>query len=313
MVKRVVNLALLIVGTSIFWFLQEEYTNPYLLKGFYTFLAFSIIYFIFKILGEMGLEKIVEARTRFFFRKVSNVAQFVVILVALISIWIEDTQTLLVSYGLIAAGVAIALQDFFKNIMGGLLLLINRPYNVGDRIEINSRFGDVIDIGVLYTTILEIKEWVEGDQPTGRLATIPNGWLLSQNINNYTRDYGFIWDEITIPITYDSDWQLAIKKITSVVKKETASAVKEAEKGLRVLKKKYFFTKRNLEPSIFLTMTDNWITFNIRYIAEAKERRIVHNELTQKILKEIQKTKKIKLASETLDIVGMPDLKFKNK
>lgn len=89
-----------------------------------------------------------------------------------VRIWVEYTQTLLVSYGLIAAGITIALQDFFKNFVGGIMIFTTGTYRVGDRVEINSKFGDVIDIGIFYTTLLELKEWVEAEQPTGRISMV---------------------------------------------------------------------------------------------------------------------------------------------
>lgn len=229
----------------------------------------------------------------------------------MIRLWVENTHTLMVSYGLIAAGVAVALQDFFKNFVGGIIIFVNGTYRVGDRIEVNSKYGDVIDIGMLYTTLMEMKEWVAGDQATGRLSIIPNGYVLSNTVNNYTKDNDFIWDEITIPITYDSDWNEAITKIRNVVKGETESVAARAEKAVSELGEKYYLFKRSVEPEIFLTLTDNWITFGIRYISDVRERRLLHNKLSQVILNEIKRSEKIKIASTTLEITDFPEVILK--
>ncbi len=111
------------------------------------------------------------------------------------------------SFGLVAAAFTLTMQDVAKNFAGGLSILFNRIYRVGDRIEIGSKKGDVIDIDIFYTTIMEINEWVSAEQPTGRLSIIPNSYVLTNITNNYTKDFDFLWDEISLPITYSSDWK----------------------------------------------------------------------------------------------------------
>ena len=231
----------------------------------------------------------------------------------ILRIWLPNAQALLVSYGLIAAGVAISLQDFFKNIVGGIIVFVGGVYRVGDRIEVNGKFGDVIDIGILYTSLLEMREWVKGDQATGRIVTIPNGYVLSSNINNYTRDHSFIWDEIMLPITYKSNWKKAIKLIREIVTKETMELTKKAEKEISALENKYYVSKRNVEPDVFLLPTDNWIAFHIRYITEVRERRILHNKLVKLILEKIQKEPDITIASTTMAIVEFPKITLEGK
>jgi small-conductance mechanosensitive channel len=295
--------------TGLFWFANFRYPNVYVEKVFYTFLALTIIHFVFKSVFEgMVARKIKESKTRYSFRKTVSILYFVVLLLAILKIWIEHTQALLVSYGLMAAGVAIALQDFFKNFVGGIIILVTGVYQVGDRIEINQKYGDVIDIGILYTTLLELKEWVAGDQATGRLTVIPNGLVLSGTVNNYTKDNNFIWDEIEIPITYDSDWKEAVTTIQRIIGEETKNMAEEAEKEILKLGEKYYLTIRAVEPEIYLTLTDNWITFNIRYITDVRQRRLVRNKLSQMILEAILKSENVKIASTTVDIIGLPEL-----
>jgi len=116
-------------------------------------------------------------------------------------IWVEDLQSLVLGFGLVAAAFTLSMQDVAKNFAGGLNIFINRIYRVGDRIEIGSKKGDVIDIDIFYTTIMETNEWVSADLPTGRLSIIPNSLVLSNITNNYTKDFEFLWDEISFPIT----------------------------------------------------------------------------------------------------------------
>lgn len=303
MKQKIYFLTILVIISIFFGFTDLNYPNPYLEKMFYTSISLFIIYLIFKVIFEgIIAKKIKDSRTKYSFRKTVSIIYLLVFLLVILRVWVENTQTLIVSYGLITAGVAISLQDVFKNFAGGLMIFISGIYRVGDRIEVNSRYGDVIDIGILSTTLMELRGWVSGDQATGRLAIIPNGYVLSNTVINYNRDHNFIWDEINIPLTYDSDWKLATEKFLEITRSETGSTIIKAEKELQKLGEKYYLSKRIVEPSLFITLTDNWVNFSLRYITEITDRRSLSNRLHKRILEEVLRSEKIKIASETYDI-----------
>jgi len=283
-------------------------------KAAYTFAALGIVYLVFEIiLEESILKKIKVSSTRYSLKKIFSILSFASYALAFLVIWIAETQYILLSLGLIGAAIAFALQDIFKNFAGGIMIFLNGIYHVGDRIEFNQKFGDVIDIGILYTTLMETREWISGDQVTGRLTIVPNGGILTGTVQNYTRDFDFIWDEITIPITYDSDWMEANAKILEIVKTETKNVVEKAEKIMDRLEGKYYFKKRAIEPSIYLTLTDNWISFGIRYVTEVRNRRALHDRLSRIILSELEKSDKIRIASATINITGFPAIRLKKE
>ena len=312
MLKKIFTLLIILVIAAGLWFANLQYPHPYAEKSFSTMLALAVIYLIFKVIfEEMITSRIKENKARYTFRKAVSIFYLVIFIVSLVAIWIESPEALLVTYGLLAAGIAVALQDLFKSIAGGLILFIVRPYKVGDRIEVDSRYGDVIDIGFLYTTILEMKGWVDGDQATGRLTIVPNYVVISSTVNNYTKDNEFIWDEIKIPLTYTSDWKAASKLITDIVKKETETISKAAQKDIARIQEKYFLTKRAVDPTIFIKITDNWIEMTVRFVTNVRERRNTHTNISRLILEKIQKSRNIHIASTTYDIVGMPEIKLK--
>lgn len=303
MLKNFLVLTFLVVAAGVVYAAEKFYTDTDLSRWLYTFIALAVIYFVFKIMLEGVLaRRIQDNKNRYKFRKTISLIYLVVFSVVLVRIWVEDPQSLLVAYGLVGAGVAIALQDVFKNFVGGFLLLANNSYRVGDRIEVNGTFGDVIDIRLLNTTLLELRGWVEGDQATGRLTSIPNGATLSEPVYNYTRDHHYIWEEISIPITYDSNWQKALKLIDSIVTEHTKDATAKAEESITHIGEKYYLSKRDTEPNVFVSMTDNWIDFHIRFVTDVRTRRVTHNEISQKILSAILSEKDISVASETLVI-----------
>jgi len=280
------------------------YENTYLLRSFYSVVTLLVLYLIFKFIFEEAVARqIQEPATRYSFRRALSAFFFISAVLAFITIWVE-AQNLLLAYGLVGAGIAVALQDFFKNAAGGLIIFIRGNYKVGDRIEIDTRRGDVIDIDLLSTTLLEIGEWVSGDQPTGRLCMIPNGLVLSHPVHNYTKDHQFIWDEIDIPITFDSDWKLASRLVLDLVTRETEKVTLKAQTSISRLSSRYYLPERAEVPYLFFTVTDNWINFTVRYVTDVRDRRLVHDRLSRLILAEIEGVGegKVKVSSATLNV-----------
>ncbi len=301
--RKIINLSVFIIITVFLGFWQYyQGIEGYLQKFFYSFLALSIVYFLYIVIEKTFSPKISAAKSRYSFRRTLSISYLIILAIVLIGIWVENTEALVVSYGLIAAGITISLQDFFKNFTGGLVLFINQNIKVGDRIELKERRGDVIDISFLYTTLLELNEWSSGDQPTGRLIILPNRIILSELVTNYNKDHDFIWEDLKIPITYDSNWQKAIKLILELVKKETKSTIKIAEKGIRRLERRYYLLQKSTEPKVLVSLTDNWVELSIRYIVEVRSRSEERDRISRLILTALEKEKNIKVASQTFTV-----------
>ena len=314
MVRRWIALGTLILITVSLWLIDLWHPDIILKRGTDTAIALTIIYFFFKLLlEERFIRRLRDSKRRYFFNKTFSIAYFIVILVILLLIWVEDLQALLVGFGLVAAAVTIALQEVAKNFVGGLIIFVNGVYSVGDRVEIGAKKGDVIDIGLFYTTLLETNEWISGDQPTGRLSVIPNGQVLFNVVNNYTRDFNFIWDELVIPLTYDSDWRAARSLVVDVIKQETREIVEGALHEMPRLESKYFFTKRSTEPRVFLRITDNWVELSAIFITDPRERRIIRDRLSSRIMEGVEVSPNLKIASQTFDVVGFPEIRLKER
>jgi small-conductance mechanosensitive channel len=312
MLQRIFFLLILAAVTAGTWFVAQQYPHPMLESAINTLVALAVLYLVFKVVLDGAVaDKLDEPRLRYSFRKAISFAYILVLFITIITIWIPNPEALLVAYGLLAAGIAVSLSDFFKNLAGGIVIFFTRPFTVGDRIEIAKEFGDVIDVDLMYTTLMEIREWVDGDQATGRLNIVPNGLVLNSVVNNYTKDNEFIWDEITIPVTYDSDWKAARKLMLDTVKKETSDIIEQSTKEYGHLREKYYLQTKPAEPGVYMKVTDNWIQLSLRYMTPARKRRTLHNHLSNILLEKIEKSKKIKVASSTYEIVGMPEIRMK--
>jgi small-conductance mechanosensitive channel len=277
--------------------------EPVVTNLFSTSLVLTITYLIFPVItGLFLVRRITDLKTRYTANKAISVLSVVFILALCLQIWVTDTSALIVSYGIIGAALAFALQDVFKNFVGGFLIIITSMYRVGDRISIDNTFGDVMDIGVLSTTLMEIRGWVSGDQPSGRLLILPNGLVINHALYNYTRDHSFVWDEIFIPLTYDSDWRRAKELILDIVTKETAETTRQADAEIERIGEKYYLPKKVVDPSAYITMTDNWISLDVRYVTDARSRRILRSRLSELILAAVEKEDTITISSTTVTV-----------
>lgn len=234
---------------------------------------------------------------------------FVTVIIMIILVWLRPQQNLTVVIGLAVAGILLASQSAISSFSGYLLIISSNIYGIGDRISINNVTGDVMDIGFMRTTMMEIGQWVKADQYTGRVVTISNKTLFDNPVFNYTRHWGYLWDEIMIPVTYTSDWRRTADIMLDVGHKYTAQLQEDAEAKLTKLIDRFPLKQTKVEPTIYFVMTDNWIEITLRFVMDAQEGRKVKAQLNRELLQQFEEEENITIASATFDIVGFPSPK----
>ena len=216
-----------------------------------------------------------------------------------------------VTLGLLSAGLAFTLQELILSIAGSVYIFVVKVYEPGDRIEINGIKGDVIDVDSIYTTMMEIGQWVESDNYTGRIVKLSNAFVFKGPVYNYSKDFPFIWDEFNLPIRYGSDIELAKAIIIKAATTTLAEYTKASKDQWKDVVTKYYIEDAMVEPTLATTLTDNWVKFNLRYIVDYKKRRVTKHVLNDLIRKEIEATNgKVVLASQTIELIKIPDLKI---
>jgi small-conductance mechanosensitive channel len=222
-------------------------------------------------------------------------------------IWIEGLGDLSVALGIMAAGLAFALQEVIGSFAGWLTIISGRPFSVGDRIETSDIRGDVVDVSILRTTLMEIGNWLQGDHNTGRIVTVSNAFIFKEPLYNYSAYLRFIWDEISLPITYDSDWQKAVTIMIEAVQAhpEFQKLLPQAEEQRRLARRKLAVKITSLEPRVFVKLTDNWIELGMVYPVDNDLRRAFRSEVNQQILTEFAVADVI-IASQTMSITRFP-------
>lgn len=210
---------------------------------------------------------------------------------------------LTVAFGIAGAGVAFALQEVIMSLAGWVALIFGDFYKTGDRIHLGGIRGDVIDIGVFRTMIMECGDWVNGDLYNGRMVRISNSFVFKEPVYNYSDDFPFLWDEITIPIRFGSDLLMArdiLSRVTESVVGSYAEFALEAWKGVVA---KYNIENAKVTPTVSLIFDENWVTFTVRYVVDFKARRTTKDKLFTGILEQIDQSEgKVVLASSSLDV-----------
>jgi small-conductance mechanosensitive channel len=253
-----------------------------------------------------------DSQARYRIRKVSALISYLVIILFLAVVFRERLGGLAIALGVAGVGIAFALQEVITSIAGWAAINFANFYKTGDRIQLGGIKGDVIDIGILRTTLMELGEWVKSDLYTGRIVRIANSFVFKEPVFNYSIDFPFLWDEITVPVTYASEHRLAreiLEKIIHTVIEEYSAYAKQAWKDIV---KKYMVEEAMIDPVVTLVCTDNWIEFTVRYITDFKLRRSTKNRLFSLILDEFEKTGgRVKIASTTVQLVDPQPLTVK--
>ncbi len=201
-------------------------------------------------------------------------------------IWFAGIQSLATFLGLVTAGLAIALQDIVKSLAGWTFILWRRPFSLGDRIQVGPYAGDVIDIRIFKFTMMEIGNWVEADQSTGRLIHLPNSLVLTDVIANFGQGFQFIWNEIPVLVTFESNWEKAKGILQEIATRHAAHLSQAAEKRLKEASKRYMIFYTSLTPIVYTSVKDSGVMLTIRFLIEPRRRRSSEQAIWEDILRE---------------------------
>ena len=267
-----------------------------LLKSIIVILGFVILN---RITSRIVFKRTEDVYSRYRWRKTQDYITFVIGLFIISSIWITEFKSLITFFGLLSAGIAIALKDPVSDLAGWLFILWRKPFDVGDRIQIGGHSGDVIDLRIFQFTIIEIGNWVDADQSTGRILHIPNSKVFFEVLANYSIGFNYIWHEIGVMVTFESDWKKAKKILTDIVNEKSENISKAAEKKIKDASKKYMIFYKNLTPIVYTKVKDSGIMLTMRFLCDPRQRRGYEESIWEEVLKEFGKREDIDFAYPT--------------
>jgi hypothetical protein len=258
--------------------------------------------------GSLG-RHIRDGDTRYRVRKVVTALGYVVAFIFLTIVFRSQLGGLTVALGVAGAGIAFALQEVIASVAGWAAVALGNFYKVGDRVQLGGIKGDVIDIGMLRTTLMECGQWVSSDLYNGRIVRIANSFVFKEPVFNYSGDFPFLWDEFTVPVRYGSDHRLARALIERVVAAEVSTYTSSAAEWWQKMVQKYRIEDASVAPMVTLVANDNWLEFTARYVVDYTRRRTTKDRIFSHLLDEIDATGgRVRLASATFELTGIPPL-----
>ncbi len=283
----------------------------------------TILGWILRKVASWLLQGRQSERVRFWTRQGITVIVAALLIVGAVSIWFDDPTRLTTALGLVTAGLAFALQRVVTAVAAYLVILQGKTFNIGDRITMGGVRGDVIALSFVQTTIMEMGEppsvqgadpamWVRARQYTGRIVIVTNDKIFDQPVYNFTRDFPYIWEEMSLPISYTGDRKRAEQIMLESARRHTLPINELSEDALQEMERRYAMKQTDLVPKVYYRLTDNWIELSIRFLARDFGVRELKDQMSRDILAEFE-TAGIGIASGTYEIVGMPPLQIKNE
>ena len=236
-------------------------------------LAIILLWLVRRLILSVVWRRADDVRVRYRWRKTTTYVLVPIGLLIVGRIWFEGIGSVATYLGLLSAGLAIALKDLVVNLAGWAFIMWRRPFEVGDRVQIGDNAGDVIDLRIFQFTLLEIGNWVDADQSTGRIIHVPNGKVLSEPLANFTRGFSYIWNELPILVTFESDWRRSKAILQDIAVKHAAHLTDEAKARIREVSRRFMIFYSTLTPTVYTSVVDSGVLLTIRYLCDPRKRR----------------------------------------
>jgi small-conductance mechanosensitive channel len=266
---------------------RQAVSLSFFAKGAAAIVGVLIIHAAFRVLEKTLPQRFGRADARYKVRKLIVFSGYLSILLFLAILFEDRLGRLSFAFGIVGAGVAVALQDVVASIAGAFSIGFSKLYAVGDRVQIGDTRGDVIDIRLLRTTLMETGNWVSQDLYNGRIARIPNSTVLRGSVFNYSQGFRFVWDEINVPFKITSDCQLAKAMLLRAANEAIGEYLVEAQSSWKVMSDNYESANPPLEPTVALVVNVGSLEFTVSYVVNYTKRTAMKDQLFTKIVEEV--------------------------
>lgn len=278
-------------------------------------IAWSLSWLTSRTLGSFRHRK-----PAFWLRQAISLISAAILIMGVLSIWFDDPTRLATAFGLVAAGLAFALQRVVTSVAGYFVILRGSIFDIGDRIAMGGVRGDVIALGFTQTTIMEMGQppgvkaeppevWVRSRQYTGRIVSVPNAKIFDEAVYNYSREFPYIWEEVSLPISYTADRERAERILQGVIERHCPPMDLSPE-DLAELKRRYPVDAANTNSEVYYRLTDNWLELTARFVTHEYGVRKLKDAISRDLIRELDAAG-IGIASATFEIVGLPKLNVK--
>jgi small-conductance mechanosensitive channel len=281
----------------------EEMQADYLHLLYAPAIIAAIIIGIHTAVSRLLLPKRYKKEELFLARRLGRYG--VALLIALVTAFylIEDLSVLATTLGLVSAAIVISIQDLLASFFGWFAIMPGRKFTVGDRLEIEGVRGDVLDIQILRTTLVEVNNWLGVDQPTGRVLFIPNNFIFKSKVFNFSHGHPYIWGKIEVTVTYGTPTASAMALFSKVLEEETREDFAAARRAAAEMERRYGVEDAEYRPKIYTRIADSGVTFSLIYVCHYRASSSTRNRINRRLIAELETHKHIQLAYNTLTVI----------
>ena len=283
----------------------EWLRNPHVVRGLVSLAVVGAAVLTSSLLSRTLARRVTEVEARYRARKAARYLCAGAALAALVVVWFHHLGQLGWALGLLGAGVALALAGPIGCLAGWLYIVVRRPFDVGDRVQIGQVKGDVIDIQMIHTTLMEVGGWVDAEQSTGRMLLVPNQRVFSELIHNYTKGFPFVWNEMSILVTFESDWRRAKELLLELAQANLERIEPRVRHMLERVSRRYALRFGRLTPIVYTRIAESGVELTLRHLVEARQRRGTASALSEAVLQAIAEEPNVELAYPTQRITGL--------
>ena len=289
--------------------------EPLVSQSLAAFAGAIAIVLVVKLIQHTLVRRLPDTDSRYYARKLVSLLGWLACFLLIAAVFRDRLGGLALGIGVAGAGIAFALQEVIASIAGWITISFGTFYAPGDRVQLGGIRGDVIDIGILRTTLMELGEWVSSDLYTGRVVRIANSFVFKEPVFNYSHDFPFLWDEMRVPVKHGSDHRLARVLLEQALEDVCSDElVRNSREAWAQLVRRYLLENAPLEPAVTLVINDNWLEFTLRYIVDYKQRRSTRDRLAMRVLDAFEASGgAVALGSATLQLVEPDPLEVQLK
>ncbi len=267
---------------------------------FWSLAVIVLLLFARRAIGSLLDRRLSDAAERYRWHKVLRTATWIVIGVIVAAIWLDGVSGLATIVAVVAAGLAIALRDPIVDLGGWLYISTRHPLRVGDRVSIAGERGDVVDIGLFVFSLMQLGDGVTGPrQTTGRLVLVPNKFVFTNPLINESLVFDYIWREIPVVVTFESDWQRAKQILNDAVQRHSGHLAPHAELQTRAAVTQYMVAQGSFEPRVYTRAIDHGVELTMRFLSEIRRPREMEEAIWEDVLRAFETEPRIDLAYPT--------------
>lgn len=259
-------------------------TSDLQIKIIKSLIAFSVLLLIRLSASKLIHHRLTKQRLIYRWQKLSSFVFYIFLFLIVGGIWYSGVQSLATFFGLATAGLAIAFKDYLSNVAGWVYIFWKEPFKIGHRVQIGKVIGDIIDTGIVHISLLETGSFSNAEQPTGRIIFVPNSHIFTESVANYDLSFPFIWHEVDVVVTFESDWKKAKSVVEKMIKNNSLVYDEHSLRNFRREAKQFLLPKMVLDPQIFTSVADHGVRLSARFVCEPRSRRKIEQKVWEDIL-----------------------------